>query len=58
MLYKLNINDPGLTLKYFTKRSNLVAYMFEWVKLLPSHLYEKKYSSGLSAPTPGLYICL
>ena len=41
-LYKVNINDdPWLTLTYFTTRSNLVAYMFEWGKLLRSHLYEK-----------------
>ena len=59
-LYKVIINDdPGLTLTYFTTRSNLVAYMFEWGKLLQSHLCEeKKYSSGLSAPTPGLYTCI
>ena len=53
-LYKANINDdPGLTLTYFTTRSNLVAYMFE-TKLF----IEKIYSSGLSAPTPGLYTCI
>ena len=40
-LYRININDPGLTLTYFTIRSNLGAYMFEWGKQLPSHLYEK-----------------
>ena len=33
-LYKLYINDdPGLTLTYFTARSNWVAYTFEWGKL-------------------------
>ena len=59
-LYKVIINDdPGLTLTYFTTRSDLVAYMFEWGKLLQSHLYEKQiYSSGLSAPTPGQYTCI
>ena len=32
-LYKLNINDDhGLTLTYFTARSNWVACMFEWEK--------------------------
>ena len=34
-LYKVYINDdPGLTLTYFTARSNWVAYTFEWGKLL------------------------
>ena len=33
-LYKIYINDdPGLTLTYFTARSNWVAYTFEWGKL-------------------------
>ena len=37
--YKIYINnDPGLTLTYFTTRSNWVAYMFEWGKLLQRHL--------------------
>ena len=37
-LYKVYINDdPGLTLTYFTARSNWVACTFEWVKLLQSH---------------------
>ena len=32
-LYKVYINnDPGLTLIYFTARSNWVAYTFEWGK--------------------------
>ena len=32
-LYKVYINDdPGLTLTYFTARSNLVPYAFEWEK--------------------------
>ena len=32
-LYKVDINEyPGLTLTYFTARSNLVAYTFEWGK--------------------------
>ena len=32
-LYKVNINDdPGLTLTYFTARSNWVKCMFEWEK--------------------------
>ena len=30
-LYKVYVNDdPWLTLIYFTDRSNLVAYAFEW----------------------------
>ena len=34
-LYKLYINDdPGLTLTYFTTRSNWVTCTFEWEKLL------------------------
>ena len=38
-LYKVYINDgPGLTLTYFTARSNWVAYTFELGKLLQSHL--------------------
>ena len=33
VLYKVNENnDPGLTLTYFTTRSNLVADVFEWAK--------------------------
>ena len=36
--YKVYINcDPGLTLIYFTTRSNLVACAFEWEKLLQSN---------------------
>ena len=32
-LYKVYLNDdPGLTLTYFTTRSNLVAYAIEWEK--------------------------
>ena len=32
-LYKVYINDdPGLTLAYFTARSNWVTYIFEWGK--------------------------
>ena len=32
-LYKIYINsDPRLTLTYFTARSNLVPYAFEWEK--------------------------
>ena len=38
-LYKIYINDdPGLTLSYFTAKSNWVIYTFEWGKLLQSHL--------------------
>ena len=38
-LYKVYINgDPGLTLTYLTARSNLVACVLEWEKLLQSNL--------------------
>ena len=41
-LYNLFINDdPGLTMTYFTARSNWVAYTFEWGKLFQSHLMEE-----------------
>ena len=41
-LYKMYINDdPGLTLTYFTARSNWVAITFEWGKLSQSHLMEE-----------------
>ena len=34
-LYKMYINDdPGLTLTYFTTRSNWVACTFEWRKTI------------------------
>ena len=39
---KAYINDnPGLTLTYFTARSNWVTCMFDWGKLLKSHLMEE-----------------
>ena len=48
-LYKVYINDdPGLTLTYFSARSNLVAYMLEWGKLLQSSLMEKTCRKGLN----------
>ena len=41
-LYKVNMNDdPGLTLTYFTARSNWVTGTFEMGKLLQSHLMHK-----------------
>ena len=41
-LYEMYINDdPGLSLIYFTARSNWVACTFEWGKLLQSHLMEE-----------------
>ena len=41
-LYELCINDDlGLTVAYFTARFNLVAYAFEWVKLLQSEIKGK-----------------
>ena len=49
-LYKVYINDdPGLTLTYFTARSNWVTYTFEWGKLLQSYLkpYIPVYSTSL-----------
>ena len=40
--YKVYINDdPGLTLTYFTSRSNWDACTFELGKLLQSHLMEE-----------------
>ena len=37
-VYKVYINDDlGMTMTYFTSRSNLAAYVFEWEKLLQSH---------------------
>ena len=40
--YKIYMNDdPGLTLTYFTARSNWVTCTFEWGKLLKSHLMEE-----------------
>ena len=48
-LYKVYINyDSGLTLTYFTERSNWVAYAFESGKLLQSNLMGKTYSKGLN----------
>ena len=47
-LYKDNINDdPGLTLTYFTARSNWVTYPFEWGKLLHSHFMGETCSKGV-----------
>ena len=46
-LYKVYINDdPGLTLTYFTARSNWVICTFEWGKLLSSHLIEEKLAAN------------
>ena len=40
-LYKVYKNDDlGLTLTYFTARSNWVFYTFEWGKLLQSYNVE------------------
>ena len=48
-LYKVYINDdPGLTFTYFTAMSKLVAYTFEWGKVLQSHLMGKTCSKGLN----------
>ena len=43
-LYIYINDDPGLT--YFTARSNLVAYTFEWGKLSLSHLMGKKLATN------------
>ena len=44
-LYKIYINgDPGLTMTYFTARSNLVACVFELGKTLESHSMGKPCS--------------
>ena len=41
-VYKVFINDdPGLTLTYFTARSNWFICTFEWGKLFQSHLMEE-----------------
>ena len=41
-LYIVYVNDdPGLTMTYFTARSNWVTCTFEWGKLLQSHLMEE-----------------
>ena len=37
-LQSLYNDDPGLTMTYFTARSNWVTCMFEWGKLFQSHL--------------------
>ena len=49
-LYKVYINDDlGMTLTYFTARSNWFAYRFEWGNLLQrSHLIGKTCSKGLN----------
>ena len=48
-LYKAYINnDPGLTLTYFTARSNLIACTFQWGILLLSYLTGKTCSKGLN----------
>ena len=40
-LQSLLDDDLGLTLSYFTARSNWVTCTFEWGKLLQSHLMEE-----------------
>ena len=50
-LYKVYINDdPGLTLTYFTERSNWVTYAFEWGKVLQSNLMWTNLQQGLYSP--------
>ena len=50
-LFKVNINhDLGMTLTYFTARSNIAAYAFEWGKFLKGHFKGKtnrKWVNGL-----------
>ena len=74
-LYNVCIyDDPGLTLTYFTVRSNLVASAFEWGKLTNSiygkilaandrigrrFMFSKTFDPRrLSAPALGLYTCI
>ena len=48
-LYKVCINDDhGLTLAYFTARSNWVTYTFKWGKLLKVIQWGKTCSKGLN----------
>ena len=43
--YKIYSNDdPGLTLTYFTARSNLVPYAFVWEKI-KQWIFQKQLSS-------------
>ena len=43
MFYKVYINDdPGLTMTYFSARSNWVAYTFEWGKTVIKPFNEEK----------------
>ena len=49
--YKVYINnDPGLTLTYFTARSNWVTCTFEWGKLLKSHSMEENLQQRTILP--------
>ena len=60
MLYTVYINDdPGLTLTYFVARSNWATCMFEWEKLLQSHLMElyKVYINDDPGLTLTYFIC-
>ena len=50
-LYKICINgDPGLTLTYFTARSNLVACVFEMAKTVSKKLNGKNLQQESSGP--------
>ena len=67
-------DDPGLTMNYFMARSNVVAYVFDWEKLLHIYLLGNTAANehigrqfmfmkniehrGLSALAPGLYSCI
>ena len=48
-LYKMNIKHGHvLTLTYFTTKSNLVAYVFEWGQLLQNHLMRNMAANDLT----------
>ena len=54
--YKVYINDDtGVTLTYFTARSNWVSYRFELGKLLQSYLMGKTCSKGLNCLNNSVY---
>ena len=45
-------DDPGLTLTYFMARSNWDTCMFEWGKLLQSHLMEENLQQRTRVEPP------
>ena len=46
-LYNFHINDPVMTLTYFTARSTKVAYAFEWWKIVKN--LRRKWANGLKS---------